>query len=46
MAPDEVTLPNIYRSIVPFVLVVLVGLVIDMLFPQIARWLPDLYFGK
>jgi TRAP-type mannitol/chloroaromatic compound transport system permease large subunit len=46
MAPKEVTLADIYRSIVPFVLVMGVGLAIVMLFPQIALWLPDLYFGK
>jgi tripartite ATP-independent transporter DctM subunit len=46
MAPKEVTLADIYRSIVPFVLVMAVGLAIVMLFPQIALWLPNLYFGK
>jgi tripartite ATP-independent transporter DctM subunit len=46
MAPKEVTLADIYRSIVPFVLVMGVGLAIVMLFPQIALWLPNLYFGR
>jgi tripartite ATP-independent transporter DctM subunit len=46
MAPDEVSLGDIYRSIVPFVLVMLVGLVIVIAFPQIALWLPDYYFGR
>jgi tripartite ATP-independent transporter DctM subunit len=46
MAPPEVTLGDIYRSITPFVLVMIVGLIIVMLFPGIALWLPDLYFGK
>jgi tripartite ATP-independent transporter DctM subunit len=46
MAPKEVTLGDIYRSIVPFVLVMGVGLVLVMVFPQIALWLPNLYFGK
>jgi tripartite ATP-independent transporter DctM subunit len=46
MAPPEVTLADIYRSITPFVLVMIVGLAIVMLFPQIALWLPNLYFGK
>jgi len=46
MAPKEVSLADIYRSIVPFVLVMLVGLIIVMLFPGIALWLPNLYFGK
>jgi tripartite ATP-independent transporter DctM subunit len=46
MAPKDVTLADIYRSIVPFVLVMIVGLIILMLFPQITLWLPNLYFGK
>ena len=46
MAPKEVSLGDIYRSIIPFVLVMMVGLVLVMMFPQIALWLPDLYFGK
>jgi TRAP-type mannitol/chloroaromatic compound transport system permease large subunit len=46
MAPPEVTLMDIYSSIVPFVLVMLLGLVIVILEPGIALWLPDLYFGK
>ena len=46
MAPKEVTLADIYRSIIPFVLVMGVGLGLVMLFPQIALWLPDLYFGQ
>jgi len=46
MAPKEVSLADIYRSIVPFVLVMMVGLVLVMAFPEIALWLPNLYFGK
>jgi tripartite ATP-independent transporter DctM subunit len=44
MAPPEVTLADIYKSIVPFVLVMIVGLLILMVFPEIALWLPNLYF--
>jgi len=46
MAPKEVSLADIYRSIIPFVLVMMVGLVIVMLFPGISLWLPNLYFGR
>jgi tripartite ATP-independent transporter DctM subunit len=46
MAPKDYTLADIYRSIVPFVLLFTVGLAIVMLFPQIALWLPNWYFGK
>ena len=46
MAPKEVTLADIYRSIIPFVLVMIVGLALVIIFPEVALWLPDLYFGK
>jgi len=46
MAPKEYTLADIYRSIVPFCLLFIVGLAVVMIFPQIALWLPNLYFGK
>jgi TRAP-type mannitol/chloroaromatic compound transport system permease large subunit len=46
MAPEDITLADIYRSIIPFVLVMIVGLAIVMLFPEIALWLPNLYFGR
>jgi tripartite ATP-independent transporter DctM subunit len=41
MAPKEVTLIDIYRSIIPFVMVMIVGLALVMIFPQIALWLPQ-----
>jgi tripartite ATP-independent transporter DctM subunit len=43
MAPPEVTLGDIYRSIVPFVAVMIFGLALVTVFPQIALWLPQLY---
>ena len=41
LAPPGITLPDIYRSIVPFVLIMLVALAIITAFPQIALWLPQ-----
>jgi len=46
MAPKEISLADIYRSIIPFVLVMCLGLAIVMLFPEIATWLPDYVSGK
>ncbi|MPZ10984.1 MAG: TRAP transporter large permease subunit [Kiloniellaceae bacterium] len=43
MAPPEVSLMDIYRSIIPFVAVMIVGLGIVMAFPEIATWLPEMY---
>ena len=44
MAPPEITLIDIYRSIIPFVLVMIFGLVLVIIFPQIALWLPDMVY--
>jgi len=46
MAPPEITLTDIYKSIVPFVLVMIFGLSIVMIFPQIALWLPNMYYAR
>ena len=45
MAPPEVTIGDIYRSILPFVLVMAVALVLVMIFPQLALWLPAMRYG-
>lgn len=46
MAPKEIELADIYRSIFPFVLVMTFALMLVMAFPQIALWLPDLIYTK
>ena len=46
MAPPEITLADIYRSITPFVIVMAFGLAVVMLFPEIALWLPNWHYGK
>jgi len=46
MSPPEIGLMDIYRSIVPFVLVMMLALALVMAFPQIALWLPDLVYGR
>ena len=43
MAPKEITLKDIYSSIIPFVLVMIFGLAVVMIFPEIATYLPDKY---
>jgi len=42
VAPPEVSLTDIYRSIIPFVIIQAIGLALIMIFPQIALWLPSL----
>jgi tripartite ATP-independent transporter DctM subunit len=46
MAPPEIGLMDIYRSIVPFVLVMVVALALVMIFPEIALWLPGYFYGN
>ncbi|MDR5902937.1 MULTISPECIES: TRAP transporter large permease [Halomonas] len=46
MAPPEIGLRDIYRSIIPFVFVMTVALSLVMLFPQIALWLPGYVYGQ
>ncbi len=42
VAPPEVTTGHIYRGIVPFVALQIVGLVLLLMFPEMALWLPRL----
>ncbi|MEX6503951.1 TRAP transporter large permease [Pseudomonas zhanjiangensis] len=46
MAPPEVTLRDIYVSVTPFVLVMILALVLVMVFPQLALWLPQWHYAR
>ncbi|MEO1142388.1 MAG: TRAP transporter large permease subunit [Pseudomonadota bacterium] len=46
MAPPEISLRDIYSSILPFVLVMVFALSLIMAFPEIALWLPNYVYGK
>jgi len=46
MAPPEIAIVDIYRSIVPFVILMVISIILFMLFPQIVLWLPDLYVAS
>ena len=39
--PQGIAMNDIYRSITPFVLLTILGLIIIMVFPEIAMWLPQ-----
>ncbi|RVU37796.1 TRAP transporter large permease subunit [Hwanghaeella grinnelliae] len=45
MAPPEITLRDIYGSILPFVCVMVLALGLIMAFPNIALWLPHYVYG-
>jgi TRAP-type mannitol/chloroaromatic compound transport system permease large subunit len=39
IAPKEVKIQSIYKGIIPFVILQLVGLIMVIAFPQLALWL-------
>lgn len=45
MAPPEVTLIDIYKSVIPFVMIMVFALTLVMVFPQVALWLPEQFYG-
>ncbi len=45
VTPPEVTTSHIYRGIIPFVTLQLIGLLIVIFYPQLATWLPKIVFG-
>jgi tripartite ATP-independent transporter DctM subunit len=42
VAPDDVTLQEIFLAVLPFIGLQLIGLTLVLIFPQIALWLPNL----
>jgi tripartite ATP-independent transporter DctM subunit len=45
VAPKGYTMMHIYKGIMPFVILQLIGLAILVLFPGLTTWLPALFFG-
>ena len=46
VSPPGVTLAHIYRGIIPFVLLQLIGLAIVFVFPALTTWLPSVAYGS
>jgi tripartite ATP-independent transporter DctM subunit len=46
MAPPEISLMDIYSSIIPFVIAMVIALTLVMVFPQIALWLPETIYAR
>ncbi|MCK5098474.1 MAG: TRAP transporter large permease subunit, partial [Desulfobacteraceae bacterium] len=46
IVPPDITMANIYRAIVPFVLLQALCLILVMVFPGLATWLPELMITK
>ncbi len=45
VVPPGITMGDIYKSVIPFVGLQAIGLIIIMIFPQIATWLPSMMLG-
>ena len=45
VAPQGYTMMHIYRGIMPFVILQLIGLAILVMFPALTTWLPAIFFG-
>ncbi len=46
VAPPEVTTPQIYRGVIPFVAIQLFALLLLSLFPDLVTWLPNKIYGS
>jgi tripartite ATP-independent transporter DctM subunit len=44
VAPPEVTVRHIYRGVVPFIILQLIGLTLCYVFPEIVLWLPRMMY--
>ncbi len=45
VAPDSITTMQIYRGVIPFIVIQLVALGLIALLPELATWLPELVYG-
>lgn len=46
VCPPNVTLLHIYKGVIPFVLLQILGLMIVFFFPEMTTWLPAIAYGK
>ena len=46
VAPEGYSMMHIYKGILPFVFLQIIGLVLLCIFPSIVTFLPDLFFGR
>lgn len=45
VSPPEIKLMHIYRGVVPFILLQIIGLIIVILWPELVLWLPSRAYG-
>jgi tripartite ATP-independent transporter DctM subunit len=46
VAPPSITIYDLYKAVIPFIILQLIGLALVVAFPQIALWLPQQIFGS
>ena len=46
VCPPGVTLGHIYKGVIPFVVLQLIGLVIVFFWPELTTWLPAIAYGN
>ncbi len=46
VAPPSITIYDLYKAVVPFIILQVIGLGLVVAFPQIALWLPQQIFGN
>ncbi|MBD3609772.1 MAG: TRAP transporter large permease subunit [Gammaproteobacteria bacterium] len=46
VAPKEITTPQIYRGVIPFIIIQLLALVALSIWPEMATWLPSVIFDS
>ncbi len=44
VVPSSISMADLYRSVIPFIVIQAIGLAIVMMFPEIALWLPRVLF--
>ena len=44
VAPKEITIGDIYRGVIPFIILQLIGLALLMIFPKLVLWLPSISY--
>jgi TRAP-type mannitol/chloroaromatic compound transport system permease large subunit len=45
VAPQGITITNIYRGIIPFVFLQVIAVAIVFNFPKVVTWLPEVAYG-
>ncbi|MEG3640800.1 TRAP transporter large permease [Magnetococcus sp. PR-3] len=45
VCPPDVKLGHIYKGVIPFILLQILGLIIVIMFPQLVTWLPAMAYG-